>query len=197
MLRILLKLVILFFVIFDPLAGLVVFLTASESMKHNERKKTAKLALLVAAGLAASVLIFGEWLLWLFNTSIDEFRVAGGIVLGLLGIKMALGRPLADLSSVKNNSGRAIAAVIGTPLLTGPAAITAIIVSVRDYGREITGASVAIVLLLTAIIFYNAEKLHKMLGNTAIQIISTVLGLVTLSWGVKFIVAGLKAIIAG
>jgi len=196
-LEILLQLVILFLVIFDPLASLAVFLTASKSMSAKEKKSTARLAVLVASWLALAVIIAGEGIFVLFNTNLNEFRVAGGIILGLLGVRMVMGRPLAEIGQAKNNSTRAIAAIIGTPLLTGPAAMTAMLISVNDYGRGLTGLSVAIVLLLTAWTFYEAERIQRLLGVTGIQVISTFLGLVTLSWGVKFIVAGLKAILAG
>lgn len=196
-LEILLQLVILFLVIFDPLASLMVFLVASKSMSEKERKNTARLAVLVAAWLALAVLIAGEGILVLFNTSLNEFKVAGGIILGLLGVKMATGKPLAELGPAKNNSTRAIAAIIGTPLLTGPAVMTSIMISTHDYGRPITALAVAIVLFITAVIFYKAETLQKYIGTTGIQVSSTFLGLVTISWGVKFIVAGLKVILAG
>ncbi len=190
----LLQLVILFFVIFDPLASLIVFIAASSGMSLKERRLTATLAVLVAATLSLLVLLLGQNLLSLFSTTIDEFRIAGGIILGILGVKMALGLPLTHLEDAKNNSGRAIASVIGTPLLTGPAAITAIIIAVNDYGRIRTGAAIAIVLGITALIFCYSHFVNK-LGKTTIQVMSTTLGLVTLAWGVKLVANGILAIL--
>lgn len=191
----LIQLILLFTVIFDPLASLIVFFTASEGMKPKERRNTAILSIFVASGISLLVLLLGENLLSLFNTNIDEFRIAGGIILGILGIKMALGIPLTKIEEFKNNSGRAIAAIIGTPLLTGPAAITAIIISVHDYGIVLTGLATGIVLGLTAFVFYQAEKVRNLFGKTSIQVVSTILGLITLAWGVKFIILGILAII--
>jgi len=189
--------VILFAVIFDPLASLMVFFTATRYMEKQERQRIATYAVLVASGLSLAVLLLGDKLLALFSTSLDEFRVAGGIVLGILGIEMALGLNLNNIEDVKNKSGRAIAAIIGTPLLTGPAAITAIIVSVQDNGRTITGLAILTVLAATALIFYQAEKVNKMIGKNFIQVMSTILGLVTLAWGVKFVTTGIMNILFG
>ena len=191
------QLVILFAVIFDPLASLMVFFTATRYMEKQERQRIATYAVLVASGLSLAVLLLGDKLLALFSTSLDEFRVAGGIVLGILGIEMALGLNLNNIEDVKNKSGRAIAAIIGTPLLTGPAAITAIIVSVQDNGRTITGLAILTVLAATALIFYQAEKVNKMIGKNFIQVMSTILGLVTLAWGVKFVTTGIMNILFG
>ena len=187
----LLQLIILFVVIFDPFASLVIFLVATEKTTHDERRKIANTALIVAAAVSALFLLFGTAVLSLFNTSIKEFQVAGGIVLGILGVKMVLGYSLARVEELKNSTGWAIASIIGTPLLTGPAAITAIIVSVNDYGRTVTGTALFLVFILTALLFYNAGRIDKVLGRTSIKVISTILGLITLSWGVKYVLSGL------
>ncbi|MBI2666813.1 MarC family protein [Candidatus Woesearchaeota archaeon] len=188
----LLQLTILFLVIFDPFASLVIFLVATEKMSSSDRKQVANTAVGVAAAVSALFLLFGTTVLNLFNTSIKEFQVAGGIVLGILGVKMVLGYSLAKVEELKNSTGWAIASIIGTPLLTGPAAITAIIVSVNDYGRTVTTVALAIVLILTTILFYNAGRIDKVLGRTSIKVISTILGLITLSWGVKYVLSGLE-----
>ncbi len=191
----LLKLTILFFVIFDPLVSLAIFSAATHLFDDNDKKRVKRLSILVAALLSLIVLLFGNSILNIFSTSIDEFRVAGGLILGILGLKMALGIPLAKFDNSKDNNARAIASIIGTPLLTGPAAITAIIISTQDFGRGITAISLVIVLLVTAVMFHFSDTVMRLFNETTIQVSTTVLGLVTLSWGVGFIVTGLSAII--
>ena len=84
----LIQLVILFFVIFDPLASFVVFLSVTSKMEIHEKRSTAILAVVVAAVLSYAVLIMGTNMLSLFNTNLNDFKVAGGIILIVLGIKM-------------------------------------------------------------------------------------------------------------
>jgi multiple antibiotic resistance protein len=187
----LLQLIVLFFVIFDPLASLVVFIVSTARMNDFEKRKVATLAVMVAGGISLLVLIFGNLLLKAFDTNIPDLRVAGGIILGLLGLKMVWGQSLTDTEGMKADSSLAIASVIGTPLLTGPATITTIMIAMNDFGRLQTGIAALIVLITTAIIFYNAVKIEKALGKTSIRIISTILGLITLAWGVKYIRVGL------
>ena len=186
-----LQLLILFFVIFDPLASFVIFTVATSSMAEKERQRTATIAVMVAATLSFLVLLLGEGLLELFTMTIQEFQVAGGIVLGILGLKMVLGQSLLDVDKVKGDSSWAIASIIGTPLLTGAAAIMSIIVSASNYGKIVTGLALGIVLVGTAILFYNAKRANRVLGKTMIQVISTILGLITLTWGVKYVLQGI------
>jgi multiple antibiotic resistance protein len=187
----LLQLIILFVVIFDPLASFAVFYIATSNLSSKERNKIATLSLIVAGLLSYAVLFFGQGLLDLFNTTIQDFRVASGIILGILGIKMVLGHSLTNLDQVKDNSTYAIAAIIGTPLLTGPAAITSIIVNVNDYGILVTGLAITIVLLFIGLLFFQSSRIHRLIGTTVIQVLSTFLGLITVAWGVKFIREGL------
>lgn len=186
-----LQLLILFFVIFDPLASFVIFTVATSSMQEKERRRTATIAVVVAAAISFLVLLFGQGLLELFNMDIKEFQVAGGIVLGILGLKMVLGYSLVDIERVKGDSTWAVASIIGTPLLTGPAAITSIIVSASNYGKMVTGLAIGMVLSGTAILFYNTKQTDRILGRTTIQVTSTILGLITLAWGVKYILQGI------
>lgn len=191
MLDVIIKLIVLFFVIFDPPASFMVFFTATKKLNRAEKNRIAFLAISIAALLSAMFLIFGQNLLTVLNTNINDFRVAGGIILGILGIKMALGQPLAKINDIKGDIGMGVASVIGTPLLTGPAAISAIIVSVSDYGIISTGAAVGVVLVFSAILLYSSHYISRYFGKTSIQVMSTILGLITLAWGVGFIKMGL------
>ncbi|HIH21582.1 MAG TPA: hypothetical protein HA222_02890, partial [Candidatus Diapherotrites archaeon] len=94
-------------------------------------------------------------------------------------------------NQLQKNSSKALAAVIGTPLITGPAAITAIIISTSDYGILQTSTAIAIVLAFTLVLLYALSTRSKMKGETAIQVLSTILGLVTIAWGIDFIRTGL------
>lgn len=187
----LIQLIILFVVIFDPALSLGIFATATKHLKTKEKAKIALLAIGVAAGLSYVFLFFGTGVLTLFKTTIDNFRVAGGIILMILGINMVLGRSSQELEKTKQSSAAGVAAIIGTPLLTGPAAITAILISAEEFGKTSTGLAVGIVLAATGILLFFAEKVLLHIGPTSIRVLSTLLGLVTLSWGVEFIRAGL------
>jgi multiple antibiotic resistance protein len=187
----LLQLIVLFFVIFDPLLSLGVFVQATKGMKLQEKRKLGLLSVGIAALLSFLFLLFGLRILDVFNTTLDNFRVAGGIVLLLLGLSMIVGKAGQHLSTVEKGAQTGIASVIATPLLTGPAAITAITLSTSEFGMFLTALASGIVLFVTAILFFYADAVFRFFGATVIRVFSTILGLVTLSWGVDFIRTGL------
>lgn len=185
------QLVVLFFVIFDPLASFAVFTVATAEMSPPERRRTAAQTVLAAAVLSYAILFIGEPLLHIFSVSLSDFKIAGGIVLGIFGLQMSLGHAPGAGGPKATGSAPAIAAIIATPLLTGPAAITAIIASAADFGLVATGAAVTIVLLLTAALFCVPGGFIQRLGGTPVQFLTVILGMITLAWGVRFVKEGL------
>jgi multiple antibiotic resistance protein len=190
------KLVVLFFVIFDPLLSGMVFISATKSMEYKNRIKIGIYATLVAMSISAIFLIFGNSFLSLFSTNINDIKIAGGILLAILGLKMSFGYELTSNNDNKektsiDSSQIGIASLIGTPLLTGPAAITTIIISTTEYGTLKTGLAVFIVLLLAGIIFMILSKFPEKISPVPLQVTSTILGLITLAWGIDFIRTGL------
>lgn len=192
----LIQLIVLFFVIFDPLLSGMVFISATKSMDYKNRVKIGIYATLVAMLISAIFLIFGNSFLSLFSTNINDIKIAGGILLAILGLKMSLGYELTSDNDKKDKNSTTsshigIASLIGTPLLTGPAAITTIIISTTDYGILKTGLAVFIVLLIAGIIFMLLSKFPEKISPIPLQVTSTILGLITLAWGIDFIRTGL------
>lgn len=190
MLEQLVQLVILFTVIIDPLSSFAFFTASTAAMTAPEKKRTARYAVLAAAAMSYAILFIGAPLLTLFSVSISDFKIAGGIILAIFGVQMTLGQSLGG--KIKEGASvPATAAIIATPLLTGPAAITAIIAAVHDSGMAVTGVAITIVLVFTAVLFALPTKIVKRIGTTPIQFVSVIMGMITLAWGIRFIKEGL------
>jgi multiple antibiotic resistance protein len=186
----LVQLVILFTVIIDPLSSFAVFTASTATMTAAEKKRTARYAVLAAAAMSYAILFIGAPLLSLFSVSISDFKIAGGIILAIFGVQMTLGQSLGG--KIKEGASvPATAAIIATPLLTGPAAITAIIAAVNDSGMLVTGLAVTIVMGITAVMFSLPTSVVNRIGKTPIQFISVIMGMITLAWGIRFIKDGL------
>jgi len=186
----LVQLIILFTVIIDPLSSFAVFTTSTAAMTPAEKKRTALYAVLAAAAMSYAILFIGAPLLSLFSVSMSDFKIAGGIILAIFGVQMTLGQSLGG--KIKEGASvPATAAIIATPLLTGPAAITAIIAAVNDSGMLVTGIAITIVMAITAVMFSLPTKIVNKIGKTPIQFMSVIMGMITLAWGIRFIKDGL------
>jgi len=187
-----LQLFFLYVVILDPFMSFASFLSLTKRLPDTKRRSIAILATLLAGVLLAIVLFSGTAMLDMFSIKIDDFKIAGGIVLALLGIRTVLGT---DASSEKKpGTVEAISTIIATPLITGPAAIMTTILSVSQHGMLLTGLAAGSALAIVFVGLYFATYFSRFFGKTSVLILSTMLGLVTLAWGVAFIRQGLAGV---
>lgn len=196
MFSILISLIILFFVIIDPLTSFVVFFVSTKGFDKKTKMKIAILSVLLATIISYLVLFFGNNLLQIFSTDINSFKIAGGIILVILGINMSLGKSFNDIEKMEGDSVHAVASIIATPLISGPATITAIIISSSDFGKLLTGVAIGVILLIIAILFYLSIRYHNITNKakTTIQVITTIMGLITLAWGVNYVLSGIQVV---
>jgi multiple antibiotic resistance protein len=182
---------VLLLVIMDPLVSVAAFLSMTKKLDKKERNICATKAVLVAAAPLFLFLVCGTFLLEIMKVDIQTFKAAGGLILVLLGIQLSLGVSFKkDESDEDMHDVSAIAAVIGTPLITGPATIAATIMLTNEFGASVTAVAGAGALIVIWLTLLGGSLLHKYLGHTGIRVLSTMMGLVTIAWGVAFLKSG-------
>jgi len=175
--------------IIDPLASLAAFLSLTKNMDEREKHRIALKAVFVAALVFYLFVLGGQSILTLLGVNIEAFRAAGGIILILLGIQMGLG-----ISFPKDKEEISeVAVVIGTPFITGPATITTTILLSSDLGPLFTGIAGGLALLITLCVLMFSTYLTKIVGRSGLQIMSTMMGIITMAWGIQFLLSGLGA----
>jgi multiple antibiotic resistance protein len=149
----------------------------------------------------------GLSLLQFFGISLPAFRIAGGVILFLLGLQMARDEFTATFAEAADapTAGRAYAAKrfermivpFAMPLLIGPGAISTVVIyasQAKDYG--VAGALVGVgvitaVSLATLAAFLATPILSRLLGRIGMTVVVRVLGLILCALAVQFILAGL------
>jgi multiple antibiotic resistance protein len=181
------------------------------------RRRVWRVILNTSAVCLVFLLLFmtcGLAVLRVFGISISSFQIAGGLLLGLLGLEM-MGRGratppggsgLEPLSEAAGESGAWHQALtnavvpIGIPLTVGAGTFSAVVLFANSAARSHTSASllVAIVLLvlINALVFRFASTVIHRLGALGLMIFTRIMGLFTLAIGVEFVVRGLKTILS-
>ncbi len=125
-----------------------------------------------------------------FSITIESFKIAGGIILLIIGIKFVLG-----LRLVSCRKRYEIAAVpLATPLIAGPGVITTIIIHVFQYGVLVTLIAAALALFVQWLVLIKSEVIHNLLGHQVSEVISRIMGLIIASFAVEFMIQGWKAL---
>ena len=175
------------FVAMDAFGNLPILSTLTQKLSAKERNKNVNGAVLIAAILLFIFLFFGTRILQYFGISIDSFKIAGGIILLIIGIKIVLGLSLREERAKKYE----IAAVpLATPLITGPAVITVILLLVNEFGYLLTLIASLLNLLITWVVLRQTALLFRLFGRQGSDVIARIMGLVLTALAIEFIKQG-------
>ncbi|WP_262359220.1 YchE family NAAT transporter, partial [Vibrio mimicus] len=151
-------------------------------------------------------LLAGQMLLDLFSISLDSFRVAGGLLLLSIAFSMMSGKLGEDKQNKQEKSeyiSREQIAVVplAMPLMAGPGAISSTIV----YGARYPNMFDTLGIILTVVafsfcswlLFRSAPYIVRLLGQTGINVITRIMGLILGALGIEFIANGLRSLFPG
>jgi len=189
------------FVIVDPIGLAPIFLAVTQGMSRKERRRVAIEAALVSFGVLAGALLIGEWLLRNLGIGLPAFRIAGGLLLFVIGFEMLFDRrqrrKADDASDAvqERQSGLAIFP-LAIPLMSGPGAITAaVLLSSNADGDAVSLLSLlgvfALVIGITFVVFLMAPWLERVVGHKSQSVLVRLLGILVAALAVQFIVDGI------
>jgi multiple antibiotic resistance protein len=201
------------FALLNPLGMLPVFVGYTAGRSVSVQRWLALFISITVLGLMLLFLLAGTALLNFFGITIDAFRVAGGILLLLIGIRTVASDPttkakdlmaaseVGALCEAESVYGQ-IVVPFAMPLLVGPGVIANLILYAgeaweRKSPKLATGlvAVTVGISLLTFVILLSGGFLRKLLGDVGLSIATRILGLLVASIGVQFVIAGLTNVI--
>ena len=186
----------------NPLGVMPVFMTLTAELDEQQRRRTARKALIVSFITVCVFAYGGQVLFQFFHITVDSFRIVGGIIFLIMGMDMLqarLSRVKVDESEVKSYVEDISVTPLAIPMICGPGAITNAIVLMDDavsFDFEIVlFVSVFAVLFITYWVLFFAGAIIKLLGETGIKVMMRLMGLIIMVIAVEFIVAGVKPIV--
>lgn len=171
------------FVIMDPAGLIPVFLALTSSFSREEKKRASRQATLTSLGVILAFAIVGKYILQFLNISIEALQLSGGVLLFLVAMELLMGYG-SSTSGEGASSGKINVALVplGTPLLAGPGAIVAVMMSINQ-GEDSIGGWTAVLLsvllvhlCLWLVMRFSVALSHK-LGPGAIEILTKISGL--------------------
>lgn len=191
-----------FFATIGPLDVAAMFAVMTGEYTPKERRRTAIRGTVIATIILLVFALLGERMLAGLGISLPALRIAGGILLLLIGIEMVFAmssgaRSTTDEEEIEAATRQDIAVFpLATPLIAGPGAMGAAILLMADASGEwllqvaVIGALLAM-LLLTLLGMLLASQLQRLLGVTGMQVISRVFGVLLSALAVQFILDGI------
>lgn len=192
------------FAIINPFGAVPTTVFLTEGYSVAERTRVIRDSILMAGGMLFGFVLVGVYVFEMLGISINDFKIAGGILLFKVAFDMLQGKTsntkLTKEESLDYADRDAVGLVpIGTPLLAGPGSITtAILLNSRADTIPLKLAfviGIVLVLILSYIILYFSTTISRRLGKTGTTVISRIMGLLLASIGIELITTGIIAIV--
>jgi multiple antibiotic resistance protein len=189
----------------NPISAAAVFASLTEGRSSKDQAQIAKRASIIAGVTLIAFAFAGEALLDALGVKIGAFKIAGGLLLLKVGFEMVFAptarRTMANGAMAKTapQSDPSVFP-LAIPIITGPGALTASVALVNptDTNSYRNGVIFVVVALLVIGINYlfmlGAEKLTARIGQTGIDAVSRIVGIVVAAIAVQLVVDGISSL---
>jgi multiple antibiotic resistance protein len=186
------------FVIVNPIEATLIFVTLTTSLNSHEKSHIYRRTTLVAFAIAILFSLAGDAVLRIFGITVDSLRVAGGILLFLVAIDMLRGRQQKKVTEAElldaNQREDVSIFPLAIPLLTGPGAITTVVVLMGEADgfpeKGLLLLAICLTFLATFFILKFSEYIDHAMGITGIMVMTRIMGLILGAVAVNFVAIG-------
>ena len=203
------------FPIIDPLGGAPIFLNLTQNCSVETRKKLARSISINSFVMLIVAMLAGPQLLLFFGISLPVLKVAGGIVIAMMGWNILHDK--SDKSSNKESNSSEIndlTAMRNTfypltlPLTVGPGSLATVIALVVDHKKHIgfeiekelstiVGALLGIFAITLSIYFayHQASKIKHVLGENGANVVMRLFAFILLAIGIQIMWGGIHELL--
>ena len=191
-----------FFAIMNPISNLPAYmaLVADDSQKIS--RKIAFRSLLIAFVIITVFIFSGDFIFKVFGITIVSFRIAGGILVAVIGYHMINGNHSPSYKGMEqqavNSDPMSIAiSPLAMPLFAGPGTITTAL-SLANGGLRnqlITVVAFALLCVITYLLLRSAKQIADFLGKNLMKIITKMMGLFLFSIGIQMIIVSVQTLL--
>ena len=186
--------------ILTPFSVLPVYVSLTAGMPDAARKR----ALFKTLGTVLATLLFFQWtgmyLFRILGVELPSFQIAGGLIIASMAWSMLHANPsriqttrTEDEESLEKEDFSVVPLAI--PMLSGPGAITTVILLSQQQQRLEGDLSLSALILLATLILYPvfrlAHPIFERLGVTGTRILTRVMGMLLLAIAIEFVVQGI------
>ena len=189
------------FVLVDPIAAVPAFLAMTGDSDRIRRRHMAQRAAWTCFVVLLTFSLAGTFIFRLFGITLAAFKIAGGLILGMIGLDMLKARR----SPTKETPGETEEGAekedvgiipLGIPMLAGPGSISSVMVLMSqspDWPHAIViVVTIAVVAILSFLVLAAADSVSSHLHETGIRILTRMMGLLLTAIAVQFVLNGLK-----
>lgn len=191
------------FVIVDPPGCAPIFATLTQGTSKKHQRTMAYKSVGVASVILIGFAFVGEWLFSKLGISLDALRIAGGIMLFIIGLNMVFEKRTEKREDRAEDILEEIADPedisvfpMGIPMIAGPGTMASLLLMMGDQpghaGEIAVMVALVSVLVITLISFLLAGGLIKLMGKTFTNVLTRVLGVLLATLAAQFVLDGIQ-----
>jgi multiple antibiotic resistance protein len=188
--------------IVNPIGVVPFFIHFTQHLSREERQRTIRISSVSAFLVIAISSVAGLKIIEFFGISIASFQVGGGLLLLISALNMLNAQPAesrakdVDEGQAKADAGSSIAVVpLTIPLLTGPATISTMVIyaeKTRSFWEHAALVGYGVVIGVATFLAFSASgRIAKVLGQTGINVMTRLMGLILAAMAVELLQDGL------
>lgn len=191
------------FVIIDPPGCAPIFATLTKGTTRRHQRVMAFKSVGIASIILVGFAYVGEWLFGKLGISLDALRIAGGIMLFIIGLNMVFekrtetreDRAEEFLEEIEDPEDISVFPM-GIPMIAGPGTMATLLILMSNaptrMGQIAIMSALALTLLITLITFLVAGPLMKLMGKSFTDVLTRVLGVLLATLASQFIIDGIQ-----
>ncbi|MCE2776047.1 MAG: MarC family protein [Algoriphagus sp.] len=170
---------LILFSVIDILGSIPIIINLRKKVGHIQSGK----ATIVAGILMITFLLVGKSILTLFGIGVEDFAIAGALIIFALGAEMILGIEL--FKPDPDATASASIVPIAFPLIAGAGTLTTILTLKAEFEQINIAIGILLNLIFVFIVLKSTNWLERKLGKTGVDVLRRIFGIILLSIAVK------------
>ena len=185
--------VLLFFVM-DAFGNVPLVLALLKDVEARRRRRVVLRELIIALAVLAFFLFLGQQILNFLGLHEESVSIAGGIVLGVIGLRMIFPRP--DGVMGHQLGGEPFIVPLAIPLIAGPSAMAMVILMARSDPGAMGKWLLALIIAWagTAVVLLSAPLLLRILRERGLAALERLMGMLLIMLAVEMVLSGILAL---
>ncbi|TQR41024.1 MarC family protein [Campylobacter sp. MIT 12-8780] len=186
--------------VLNPFGNLTQFIAMTADLAKSIRQKLFRNILYTAFIIVMVFLFSGAFIMrYVFNVSLDDLRIAGGLILIIMATKSLLFS--AKKQDFLHYQGldekellRASVVPMAFPMLVGPGTLSTAIIASEDQGLLVACGAIVLAFAFMFLLFHFAATIERIIGKLILHVFSRIAQVFIMAIGIKMMIVGIKDI---
>lgn len=182
---------VILLLVMDPAGNLPLFSTLLKNENAVNSRRIIFRESLFALVILLIFLIFGDFLLKLLQVSQTSLKIAGGLILFLIALKMIFGTPVIDEN---HRSGKLLLVPLAIPLIAGPSAIATVVLLHGSLPFWIAASALLYAWLASTAILLTGRNVAQWFGMPFINALESLMGFILAIVSIEMLISGIRVV---